>query len=80
MDHALIPEESGQGRWIVILGCPLPEAHVLVDQARTISGPSFALCADCEHQRGSSYEDRDLDAEWSARIDPGRLDCGFCGA
>ena len=79
MDHDLIPDESGQGSWIVILGCPRPEAHILVDEERTISGPSFALCADCAHQRGSSYEARDPDADWSAEVNPERLDCGFSG-
>lgn len=69
--------QKDDGKWILILGCPLREKHSLVCNDQSVSGPRFAECASCEHQIGSDYEvsgaDGNLDG---ALVLPDRLKCG----
>jgi hypothetical protein len=77
MRYVVTKDTSGKGSWFLIVGCPLEQAHVLRDSERNISGPSFAICANCEYQTGVHLEDRDPDADWSAQVYPERLKCGY---
>ncbi len=77
MDHILTKDRSGKGHWILIVGCPWDLQHLLCDNETGIKGPSFALCAACEYQRGINLELRDADHEYSSEPFPERLQCGF---
>lgn len=64
------------GSWIMILGCPLPEKHTLCDAQTAQTGPSFAQCAECEHQIGENFELLGAEGHYdAARIFPERLLC-----
>ena len=59
---------------MLILGCHLPEKHNLHDSATGRTGPSFAQCAQCEHQIGRNFEILGEDGEYDgAQIFPERL-------
>jgi len=77
MQFVLAKDASGSGSWLLILGCPLAQAHQLLDETRQVSGPSFAACADCPHQTGTQFENRDPELDWSISIHPERLECGY---
>lgn len=78
MDYVATKHPSGLGSWLLILGCPQDESHELHDAENKVSGPSFASCASCAHQMGEQLEDYDSEADWSSRVFPERLKCGFC--
>lgn len=77
MQYVVTKDSSGKGGWFLVVGCPLKQLHILRDDERNISGPSFALCASCEYQTGVHLEDRDPDVDWSAQVYPDRLKCGY---
>lgn len=77
MDHITIKDPSAGGSWLLILGCPWAQKHLLFDRARNVSGPSFADCASCEHQIGDYFEQRELEEGWIARTFPEFLECGY---
>jgi hypothetical protein len=77
MDHVLVKDKSGLGSWVLILGCPRAESHELYVEAPQVSGPTFAVCAACEHQIGINTEVCDLEVDWSVEAYPERLRCGF---
>ena len=80
MDHVLVRDKSGLGSWLLILGCPKHESHELYVEAHQVSGPTFAVCAACEHQVGINLEVCDPDVDWSVQAYPERLKCGLGGA
>jgi hypothetical protein len=63
--------------WILILDCPWPARHVLNDPESGATGPSFAECAGCEHQKGLNFEIQDSDNLGGLQPFPERLQCGF---
>lgn len=78
MEFSLIRDESSQGKWLVIIGCPLPERHSLKDSNQKVSGPSFAQCAHCDYQVGKNYETLNADGTYDgADTYPERLRCGY---
>jgi hypothetical protein len=77
MKFVQVADPSGSGTWLLILGCPVEPSHILHDKNRTVSGPTFAICANCEHQKGINLEIHDFDSEWSNEIHPERLKCGY---
>ncbi|WLT29963.1 hypothetical protein [Geothrix sp. PMB-07] len=78
MEFVHIKDPSGMGSWLLILGCPLKASHQLRDEARHLSGPTFATCAECIHQAGACFENRDPDLDWSLGAYPEQLQCGYC--
>jgi hypothetical protein len=69
---------DGGGKWILILGCPLPEKHTLKDRDSGATGPSFADCAGCPYQAGRDYEILGALGTYDAsRVFPERLECGY---
>jgi hypothetical protein len=80
METTFLRTEAANERWIVILGCPCPEKHVIKDPEGNLSGPSFAVCSSCEHQEGTNFHVMGKDGEFNgADIFPERLVCGFNG-
>jgi len=75
MDHVVARDESNLGGWILILGCPWNDTHVLYDPVHQVTGPSFAVCANCPHQAGLDYEELDGEVDWSLQVYPERLKC-----
>jgi len=62
---------------IVILYCPIPEKHELKDVMNGLSGPSFATCAECEHQAGKDFVILNYAGEYDgAAMYPELLKCG----
>lgn len=75
----MIKHPSGLGSWIVILGCPLVHRHEpIITAGRDVPGPSFAVCASCEHQLGRDFDMRDPYMDWSTQAYPELLACGLC--
>ncbi|HJV48261.1 MAG TPA: hypothetical protein VJ549_03200 [Geothrix sp.] len=77
MDYIETQHPSGIGTWLLILGCPRDRSDHLHDRERGLVGPSFATCANCEHQVGTQFEHYDEEADWSVRVFPEFLECGF---
>lgn len=77
MDFIQVKDPSGVGSWLLILGCPREASHQLRDEARHLSGPTFAACAECAYQVGSHFENRDPDLDWSLGAFPEQLQCGY---
>lgn len=77
MKHLLATDPTVKGKTMLILDCPWKEKHVERDSESGITGPSFAVCAYCEYQRGINLELRDLDHDWMSEPFPERLKCGF---
>jgi len=80
MDHILVRDRSGLGSWVLILGCPRAESHEMYVEAHQVSGPTFAVCAACEHQIGINLEVGDPNVDWSLEAYPERLSCGWTGS
>jgi hypothetical protein len=77
MEYTYIRDAKNKGRWLVILGCPLPSKHeVFSDAPQSLSGPTFATCAVCEYQVGLNYHTLGADGETVATY-PARLQCGY---
>ncbi len=71
-------KDKDGGRWILILNCPLKDKHSLTDDAGNVSGPSFADCANCEHQAGMNYEVFGSDGSYDgASVFPDRPQCSY---
>ena len=78
MDIHLLKDDAPTGSWVMILGCPMPEKHGLKDKTNGLNGPSFATCAECEHQIGEKYQMMGADGNYDGTdIFPERLVCGI---
>jgi hypothetical protein len=79
MEYTYIQDIHDSGSWLVILGCPLESKHHVFSHAsQSLSGPTFATCAACEHQVGKNYQLLGLDNE-PVKVYPERLKCGYKG-
>ena len=76
MEIHLLKDGTGAGAWVMILGCPMPEKHELKDRMNGLSGPSFAICAECEYQAGKDFVILNPDGEYDgATMCPELLKC-----
>ena len=78
MDSMSIKDAKGIGKWILILGYPLKEKHILTDDVQKVSGPTFTACASCKFQRGKDFTFySDETGEFPFIVHPDGLKCGY---
>jgi hypothetical protein len=77
MESVSIKDQGGIGVWIMISGCPLPEKHSLFDRTQDLSGPTFAVCACCEFQKGKNFQLFDARGDLPVAAYPEHLRCGY---